>query len=326
MLTLPAFEYHAPTSIAEAVALLAKHKGAVKVIAGGTDLLPNMKHRLFTPDHVVGLRGIAELAHIEEEAGELHIGAMVTLAELAAHPTVRARARSLADAAVQVAGPQLREMGTIGGNLCLDTRCVYYNQTYFWRQALGFCLKKDGTVCHVVKAGKKCVAAASNDTAPVLLTLDASVLIAGPEGTREVRVNDFYVPDGITNTLLKPDELVVQLRVRLPEPSVRLGYEKLRVRASIDYPALTVALAVKLDGEGRVDWMKLVLSALNARPHVVKRLEAFTGRKPDAELISEVGMTAQKQCHPLTNINVDTDWRREIIPAYVRRAFHRALG
>src|SRR5438094_10628216 len=175
MLTLPPFEYHAPKTLDEAVTLLATHAGDVRVVAGGTDLIPNMKHRLFTPGHLVGLKSISDLAFVREEPGALRLGAMLTIAELARNERVRALFPSLSQAAEQIAGPQLREMGTLGGNICLDTRCVYYNQTYFWRKALGFCLKKDGTVCHVVKAGKKCVAAASNDTAPVLMTLGARV-------------------------------------------------------------------------------------------------------------------------------------------------------
>ncbi|MGQ0508803.1 MAG: FAD binding domain-containing protein [Myxococcaceae bacterium] len=282
MLTLPPFEYHSPHSVNEAVALLARHRGNVKVIAGGTDLMPNMKHRLFTPAYVVGLRAIPELHQLREENGVLRIGSMVTLAKLASDPLVKSRLPSLADAANHVAGPQLREMGTVGGNLCLDTRCVYYNQTYFWRQALGFCLKKDGTVCHVVKAGRKCVAAASNDTAPVMLTLDARIHVAGPDGSRELPVGSFYVPDGIINTVLQPDDVVTEIRIPLPDASVRMGYEKLRLRAAIDYPALTVAVAAKVSGaEKKIDWVRVVISALGARPHVLARLESFAGRALD---------------------------------------------
>lgn len=325
MLTLPPFQYHAPKSIDEAVALLSSHRGDVKVIAGGTDLLPNMKHRLFTPGHLVGLKGIGGLDVLAEEQGVLRLGAMVPIARIAESPLVRESFPSLAEAAEQIAGPQLRQMGTLGGNVCLDTRCVYYNQTYFWRKALGFCLKKDGTVCHVVKAGKRCVAAASNDTAPVLMTLDAVVRIAGPEGVRDVPILDFYVADGIQNTILRPDELVVEVRVPRHHGRVVTGYQKLRIRASIDYPALTVAVAAKLDEGDRLGWLRVALSALGARPHPIKKLEPFTGRKLDAATISELGQIAHKQCHPLTNINVDPEWRRELIPVFVRRAIEQAL-
>jgi 4-hydroxybenzoyl-CoA reductase subunit beta len=323
MLTLPAFEYHAPASLDEAIGLLQKHKGNVKVIAGGTDLLPNMKHRLFTPGHLVGLKSIGGLDVIKEEGGAIRLGAMSTIAAIAQSELIQRRLPSLAVAASQIAGPQLRQMGTLGGNLCLDTRCVYYNQTYFWRKALGFCLKKDGTACHVVTSGKKCVAAASNDTAPVLMTLGASVRLAGPQGERELPLSSFFVPDGIVNTLLSPDELVVDVSVPSPGPNMRMGYQKVRVRAAIDYPALTVALAAELDDANRAQWVRLVVSALGARPHPV-RLESLAGRTWDRSLADEMGRIAHKQCHPLTNINVDPAWRKEMIPVFVRRAFEQA--
>src|SRR5215469_13797965 len=228
MLTLPPFEYHAPTTLDEAISLLERFRGRVKVIAGGTDLLPNMKHRLFTPPHLVALREIEGLDSIGEDDGMIHLGAMSTIARLAEDPLVKSRLPSLADAASQIAGPQLREMGTLGGNLCLDTRCVYYNQTYFWRKALGFCLKKDGTVCHVVQGGQRCVAAASNDTVPVLMTLNARVRALGSNGLREIPIAELYVPDGIVNTVLAPEELVVEVRVPRPEGRLMAGYQKLR--------------------------------------------------------------------------------------------------
>src|SRR6185436_11982252 len=175
---------------------------------------------------------------------------------------------------------------------------------------LGFCLKKDGTVCHVVKAGKKCVAAASNDTAPVLLSLDARVVIAGPNGARELPLSSFYVPDGIVNTALEADELVTEVRVPLAGRTV-CGYQKVRIRASIDYPALTVAVAARLSAERRVEQVRIVVSALGARPHAIGRLEAFAGRALDAAAISELAALAHKQCTPLTNINVDPAWRKD---------------
>ncbi len=325
MLTLPPFQYHAPKTVAEAVALLGAHGGKAKLIAGGTDLVPNMKHRLFTPDHVIGLRDVAELHRVGERDGALAIGAMVTIADVARDERIRTFFPSLSKAASQIAGPQLREMGTLGGNLALDTRCVYYNQTYFWRKALGYCLKKDGTVCHVVKGGQKCVAAASNDTAPVLLALGATVRLVSPRGSRELPLDQFYVADGIKNSVLEPDELLTEVRVLLPQGRLVSGYQKLRIRASIDYPALTVAVAAWLEKDGRAQWIRMVLSALGSRPHPVKRIEHLFGKPIDAAAIEELGQAAFKQCHPLTNINVDPGWRRQMIPVFVRRAWAQAL-
>lgn len=326
MLTLPPFQYHAPAKLDDALALLATHQGKVKVIAGGTDLVPNMKHRLFTPEHVVGLKLIPQLRGVREESGHMIIGAMTTVADVSRHEQVLKRFPSLARAAAAIAGPQLREMGTLGGNICLDTRCVYYNQTAFWRKALGYCLKKDGTVCHVVKGGQKCVAAASNDTAPVLLTLGASVELQSQSGTRVLALEDFYFADGIANTVIRPDELLTQVRIPLPEQGVITGYQKLRIRAAIDYPSLCVAVAAKRQADGTLDWVRMTISALGAKPHTIKRLESFKGRALDAAAIAELGQAAHRQCHPLTNINVDTGWRREMIPVFVRRAFAEALN
>lgn len=326
MLTLPPFQFHSPKSVAEAVALLGAHGAKAKLVAGGTDLLPNMKHKLFTPEHVIGLNGVRELHRIGERDGALVVGAMTTIAELARDERVSTIFPSLSKAAVQIAGPQLREMGTLGGNLALDTRCVYYNQTYFWRKALGFCLKKDGTVCHVVKGGQKCVAAASNDTAPVLLSLNATVRLESPRGGRDLPLEQFYVADGIRNTVLEPDELLTEVRVPLPEGRLVTGYQKLRIRASIDYPALTVAVAAQLKSDGTAESIRMVLSALGSRPHPVKRLEHLFGKPLDKAAIEELGQIAYKQCHPLTNINVDTGWRRQMIPVFVRRAWAQALA
>lgn len=324
MLTLPPFQYHAPTSVLEAVELLGRHGARAKLIAGGTDLMPNMKHRLNTPEHVVALNQIAELYAVVEKNGVLEIGSMITLADLSRDERINRLFPSLAKGAEHVAGPQLREMGTLGGNICLDTRCVYVNQTHFWRKSLGYCLKKDGTVCHVVKSGKNCVAAASNDTAPVLITLGATVRLASPRGMRELPLEEFYVADGVRNTVLEPDELVVSARVPLAKPKTLMGYEKLRIRASIDYPALTVAVAAGLDASDKLESLKIVISALAARPHTVKRLETFHGRALDAATVAELGEHCKKQCHPLTNINVDPAWRRQMIPQWVKRAFDSA--
>jgi 4-hydroxybenzoyl-CoA reductase subunit beta len=325
MLTLPPFRHHSPKSVAEAIALLAQHGLNAKAIAGGTDLIPNMKHRLFTPEHLVSLKQIDALKQIALRDGQLHLGAMITIADLARHEEVRRIFPSLSKAAAQIAGPQLREMGTLGGNLALDTRCIYYNQTYFWRKALGFCLKKDGTVCHVVKGGQKCVAAASNDTAPVLMTLGARVHVVSARGERELPIEDLYVADGIRNTVLEPDELIVGARVPLPAGRLVCGYQKLRIRASIDYPALTVAVAASIDHKNAATSIRMAVSALGARPHPIKRLEHLEGRALDKATIDELGQIAFKQCHPLTNINVDPGWRRQMLPVFVSRSWQQAL-
>ena len=327
MLRLPPFRYHRPTSVDEAVALLGEHAGDVMPVAGGTDLIPNMKHRLFEPGHLVALKGIADMKGIVEADGHLRIGAAETLAAVAADATVRGRFPALADAAGHVAGPQLRNMGTLGGNLCLDTRCTYYNQSEFWRQALGYCLKKDGTVCHVTKVGKKCVAAHSADTPPVLMVLGAVAVLVGPEGRREIPVRDFFLADGISNTRRDAGELVTEVRIPLAAAARRSAYAKLRQRKSIDFPLLTVAVSADLEPEGTVRSLEGVVTALGSRPRELSGwTEVAQGRSLDDELVAELAERAHKQCHPLENIIVDPEWRRAMVPVYVRRALEQVRG
>ena len=321
MLRLPPFRYHRPTTVSEAVALMGEHAGDAMYIAGGTDLVPNMKHRLFEPAHLVALKGIGELKGIREENGCLRIGAGESLTSVAANAEVRGRFPALAEAAAHVAGPQLRNAGTIGGNVCLDTRCTYYNQTAFWREALGYCLKKDGDVCHVTRVGKKCVAAHSADTPPVLMTLDATTVLAGPEGEREVAIRDFFVADGILNTRRAPDEILTEIRVPLTSAPRRQAYAKLRQRKAIDFPLLTVAIAADVDAGGTVRWIDGVVTALGSRPRILTGWDDVAcGKKLDDDVVDELAERAHKQCHPLENIIVDAEWRRAMVSVYVRRA------
>ena len=324
MLRLPPYRYHRPTTLAEALELKGEHGDDAMFVAGGTDLIPNMKHRLFEPGHLVALKGIPELSGIVREGDHLRIGASETLADVAASDEVRGAFPALAEAAAHVAGPQLRNAGTLGGNVCLDTRCTYYNQTEFWRKALGYCLKKDGDVCHVTKVGRKCVAAHSADTPPVLMTLDASVVLQGPEERREMALRDFFVADGIANTQRRPDEILLEIRVPVASARRRQGYAKLRQRKSIDFPLLTVAVAADVDEDGTVRSVEGVVTGLGSRPRVLTGWDDIAeGRTLDDELVEELAARAHKQCHPLENIIVDPDWRKAMVPVYVKRALAR---
>jgi 4-hydroxybenzoyl-CoA reductase subunit beta len=326
MLRLPEFSYESPDTLDEAVALLAEHPGRARLLAGGTDLLPNLKHGIEEADVVVSLGKLAALREVSEWGdGGLRLGAMASLEDVSQHPLVRARFPSLATAAGLVAGPHHRRMGTLGGNVCLNTRCVYINQTHFWRESLGYCLKKDGSACHVVKGGKRCVAAASNDTAPVLTTLGATLVLRSRDrGVRELPIAEFYVQDGVQNKVLEPDELLEAVLVPAPEPGLHSAYAKLRPRDSIDFPRLSVAAAFRLVGGAVVD-LRIVVSALASRPLALKKLTPLAeGRAFDDSLLDELSAAAFKACHPLTNIDGDPTWRREMVPVYVRRALKAA--
>jgi 4-hydroxybenzoyl-CoA reductase subunit beta len=337
MLRLPAFTYAAPESVADVLSALAEHPGKARLLAGGTDLLPNLKHGIEEAEVVVSLQRVPGLSQARElDDGSLELGAMLTLEALAGDALVARRYPSLARAAGLVAGPHHRRMGTLGGNVCLNTRCVYINQTYFWRSALGYCLKKDGELCHVVKGGKRCVAAASNDTAPVLMTFGARLVIASAaRGRREVGVADFFVKDGIYNKALQPDELLTHVIVPPPQPGLRSAYAKLRPRDSIDFPRLGVAVAYRvggaggaaaLAGEAVVSDLRIAVTALAAVPQALRKVgELAEGGVPGDELWSAVADEAFAQCHPLTNIDGDPAWRREMVRVFTRRALREAL-
>lgn len=299
-------------------------------IAGGTDLMPNMKHRLFSPNHLVALKGIPEMRGIRLEEGadggaDLWLGAGETLSDIAENHLVAEHFPALAEAAGAIAGPQIRNQGTLGGNLCLDTRCTYYNQSFFWRQALGFCLKKDGDLCHVTRVGKKCVAANSADTPPVLLTLGASVELASARARRAVPISDFFIADGVWNSVRERGELVVGVRIAVPEIPWRSAYEKIRQRGAIDFPLLSIAAAARVTADQTVEHLSIVVSALGARPRVLTGLDSVAEGRALPDVMEEVAALAYKQCHPLENLIVDPDWRRAMVPVYVRRILSRLV-
>lgn len=331
MLPLPIFDHHRPRTLSAAIDLLAQLGSKAVVIAGGTDVLPNMKQGLVEPEHVVSIGALDELRGISLETASdgvdrLVVGAGMRLSEIADSIVVRRWAPALAEAAGQVGGPHHRSMGTLGGNVCLDTRCRYYNQTYFWRKSLGFCLKKDGSVCHVVRGGQKCVAAASNDTAPALLALEADIHLLGPSGSRVVAVSDFYTADGIKNTVLEPGELVV--RVSIPRRSNRRSaFEKLRRRGAIDFPLLSVAARVDVSEQDaqRIEAVDVVVSALGARPRRVRAAAMVRPGTSFETLVRDVSSGAFTECKPLSNVDEDTEWRREMVPQLVERSLRRVI-
>ena len=330
MLRLPKFELRQPTSVADAVAILDDCGPRAMALAGGTDLLPNLKHELFSPEVVVSLGRIPGLRGIHRGSdGALVIGAMTTIAEVAASAAVRAHAPCLAQAAGVISGPQLRTAGTVGGNILLDTRCQFYNQSRFWRSALGFCLKKDGTVCHVVSAGRKCVAAAAADSVPALMTVDATLEIEGRCGGRRVAIDDFWIHDGTLNRRLQTGEILLAVHIP-PTPAGHHGaYGKLRERGSIDFPLIGVAARLDADPAGRIGRADLVLTALEACPRRIttaqERLRGeHLGTSSFDRAVEEVADAAYHHCHVVANMPGDEAWRQEMIPVYVRRTLHAA--
>lgn len=320
---LPSFQLLRPERLSDALAALSADPEGSMLIAGGTDLLPNMKNGLHSPARLISLRHIPELREIREtEDGGVVLGAGCSLATLASHPLVVHRYPALAQAARLVASPQIRNMATLGGNVCLDTRCIYYNQSAFWRDALGHCLKKDGTVCHVVPKGQSCVAAMSADTPTALLSFDARVCLASARGERRCDLDSFYVNDGARNTVRSADEMVVALELPAADPRCLSSYHKLALRKSIDFPLLSIALTLRKDENGAVADIRLAIGAIASRPRLVRGLrEICRGRPVGTALVAEVATAARQQCHPLLNLATDPAWRRDVLEVSVRRAF-----
>jgi 4-hydroxybenzoyl-CoA reductase subunit beta len=320
MLRLPVFEYIAPQTVAEAVALKKEHGEDAMYVAGGTDLFPKMKRRQMTPRVLIGLNEIEELRGFSNGNG-VTIGAGLTLTEVANHPMLKEQYPALATAAGLVSSPPLRNAGTIGGNLCVDTRCTYYDQTFEWRQALGFCMKKDGDICWVAKSSPKCLAVSSSDTAPVAIALGAAVRLVGPDGDRNIPVEGLYRNDGQFYLTKSPDEILVS--IHLPSRAGwRMTYLKLRRRGTIDFPILGVAAAVKLDEGGVCLDARVVLGAVSSRPVVLDELvqELLIGQPLTPERIEQFAQKAFRPAKPMDNTDMNLSYRKKVTKVFIARA------
>jgi len=325
MLRLPEFRYLAPSSVDEAATLLAEHDPTAMVVAGGTDLYPNMKRRQQEPSVVIGLRGVRELRGIIQTDGVVRIGATTPLDDVATHALVRDHLPALATAAALVSTPPLRRMGTLGGNLCLDTRCTYYDQNYHWRKSIDFCMKKDGAICWVAPNSPRCWAVSSSDTAPVAVALRARLTLRSARGERTIEAGDFFRDDGIDYLTRRPDEIVCSIEVPLHD-GWHMTYEKLRRRGSFDFPILGVAAAVKLT-DGVVEDARLVLGAVGSSPVDQSHLASpLIGTHPTREAIRAVATEAYKGARPLDNTDLNYAWRKKMARVYVERALARVCG
>ena len=326
MMRLPPFAYKPARTVDEAVALLVQHGPDALPASGGTDLYANMKQRLFTPKVVVGLRPIKELYFISYDAARgLELGALATLTDVAQSDVVRTHYAGLAVAAASISTPQLRNMGTIGGNICVDTRCNYYNQNLDWRKALGYCMKKDADICRVAPSSPKCVAVNSSDTAPMLLALDATVHLSGPNGARAVRIADFYRNDGMFAWAKQPGEIVTKIVLPPPEPHTRSAYAKLRLRNSFDFPIVGVAAALRVDDDGVCRGARLIVNAVSSRPMDVEQAAAIlVGTRLEPEALDAAADAAYAVAKPLDNTSATIPYRKRMVRVYARRALEAA--
>lgn len=327
MMRLPPFTYLSPRTVEEAVRMLADAAPHGMAVAGGTDLYPNMKRRQFEPKVLVGLRGLRDLQGIRGDArAGLVIGAGVSLRQLIAYPAVAGGYTAVARAAEYISNPQIRNMGTVGGNLLVDTRCNYYNMPYWWRRSIHFCMKKDGDVCWVAPGGSRCWAISSTDLAPVALALDAQVRLVGAGGERVIPARSLYLDDGIDYLGKQPDEILVDVAIP-PLDGLRTTYWKLRRRGTIDFPILGVAAAVRLDADRRCKHARIVLGAVASAPlDVPDAGRILVGRRLDPDVIEEAAQAAFTPAKPLDNTDLTLGYRKQMVRVYVTRALKELAG
>jgi 4-hydroxybenzoyl-CoA reductase subunit beta len=316
---LPEFHLARPRDVAAAIAARREHQ-ASRFLAGGSDLLVNMRHGLGGPEVLIDLMGIDELSQLTVSSEGARIGACVSVSTLAAALELRTHYRALAEAAEAIAGPAHRAAATVGGNLCLDTRCIYYNQSRWWRRANSFCLKHEGEICHVAPQGKRCHAAFCGDLAPALLALGAEVEIAGPDGRRRMALGELYAEDGKAHLTLAADELVVT--VHLPGDPPPSSYQKVRTREAIDFPLAGVAVALGVSG-GMLKNLRVAVTGTNSRPFLVAGTDALVGKRVDEKLLQTLDKLVQKQVQPMRTTIASAHYRRLAAAALARRLVSR---
>jgi len=326
MIRLPPFTYLAPRTAADAARLMAEHGPDAMLVAGGTDLYPNMKRRQFEPSVLVGLRGIRDLTGVRGSAATgMTIGAGTILTAVSEHAEIARSYPALATAAGLVSSPQLRNMGTIGGNVCVDTRCNYYNQSYQWRKAVNFCMKKDGEICLVAPGSHRCWAVSSSDTAPVLWSLGAKVRLVGPKGERVIPISALYQDDGIQYLSKQPGEVLTDI-VLPPAEGWRSSYLKLRRRGSFDFPVLGVAVALRMEGD-TVKEAAITLGAVASQPRPAPDAAALlVGQRLSPELIERVADAAYRPSKPLDNTDLTHPYRKKMTRVFVARALKGLAG
>ncbi len=314
---MPAFKLHRPATIAEAVELRGSEDNA-RFLAGGTDMVVNIRRGIEAPDALIDLTAVAELKSIREDADGIHIGAAVRLEDVARSAAIRSSYAAVAEAAGSIAGPTHQRYGTVGGNLCLDTRCIYYNQSEWWRSSNDYCLKYRGDVCHVAPAGKRCFATFSGDLAPAAMVHGAEIDLVGAHAARRIALADLYRNDGMDHLTLEPGELVTALHLPKATAGMPSAYAKSRVRGSIDFPLAGAAVALRMDG-GAVAELRVALTACNPYPQMIKGCDDFAGKPLDDAALDKLRETVRTQAKPMKTTTVAPWYRRRVVGALARR-------
>jgi 4-hydroxybenzoyl-CoA reductase subunit beta len=325
---LPEFELIQPRSLQEACSILGEHDRKVALLAGGTALVVGLRYRLRKPAVVIDLKELTALDYVGRNgSGGLAIGSMVTLETLEKSPLVLNECSLLAQAVRLVAVPSIRHGATIGGNLCLDTRCIYYNQSEFWRSGLKACFKLGGDICNAVEKGQRCQAVYQGDLGPVLIALRAEVKIASANGEKIVPLAEFFTGRGEKPNVLKADEILVEVRIPPSGEGAAGAYEKLRVREGMDFPMAGVAVMVKRNRSGAIEQARILLGAVGSSPmEVPKAAGLLEGHKPTDDLLQSVSREVVDQARPVGNLAMDAGYRRKMVGVLVRRALRRALA
>ena len=320
---LPQFEYVEPKSLADAARFIQDKGRQSMLIGGGTDILPSMKQRIYRPTYIMSLAAVPDLKQIQlDDTFGLRLGASLKLCELENNPEIKKRYPIVAQAARAVGSPQLREMGTLGGNLCLDTRCYYYNQSDTWRKCRSACIKMGGDVCNAIGSGKKCFAVFSGDMAPALIAADARIVLLSAQAERTIPLNELYTGDGAKPLAIEPDEILIRVEIPNQEKGTIGLYSKYRIRKSIDYPLAGVAAMLMVEGNDRVCRnARVVIGAVNPRPVIVEAItELLKNKKLDNSLIEEASDLAYKAAKPIANTAGTPSHRKVMIKTFVKRA------
>jgi len=326
MMRLPLFEFRSPHTLDEIARMLDGEGEKAMLLAGGTDLLPNMKRRQQVPRILVSLRNIRSLHEADFDGTGARLGACVKLSEIEKDSRYRNGYSALWQAASQVATSHIRNLATLGGNVCLDTRCLYYDQNYEWRKAINFCMKKEGETCWVAPGSDRCMAVSSSDTAPVLIALGARVRLKSLAADREVLLTDLYNNDGMNYMTRRPNEILSEIRLG-PSHRWKSAYWKLRRRGSFDFPVLSVAAAARLSSDGVVEEARIVLGAVASRPLLAEdAAKTVVGRKLDEETIANAAKLASKIAKPLSNTDFDMSWRKKVTLEFVTYALRELRG
>lgn len=321
---MPEFDLQHPATVAEAAALLAAEPLA-RLLAGGTDLVPNLRRGLESPAILVSLGAVRDFSDITLSDASLTLGAGVTLSQLATHELLARQYPAIGEAARAIAGPGHRSVATLGGNLCLDTRCVFYNQSAWWRAANDHCLKRGGEVCHVAPQGNRCHAAFSGDLAPVLLALGAEVELVASQRTRRLSLAALYRDDGAAHLTIARDEVLARVLVPASSAALVCGYRKARTRGAMDFPLAGVACALQVKA-GSLTQLRVALTGTNSHPLLLEGTQALTGHPVDDELLAKLGKLVQKQVSPMRTSVTQSNYRRQVASVLAQRLVRELAG